>query len=146
MTWSRSKFMVWFKLKTLSHTLSSNNIPSRHSWIGHTIKHNEFVLNTLEGAIVTILVIRCQSLLQDLRTIWSWCFYVFYEYYYHIPLHSLRVLLSHSFTFFTFYFLINVYMVWFLFYTVIYVFLLLWLCILIACLCMTTLTKVFPCF
>ena len=29
---------------------------------------------------------------------------------------------------------------------VIYVFLLLWLCILIACLCMTNLTEVFPCF
>ena len=23
----------------------------RHSWIGHTIKHNEFVVNILEGAI-----------------------------------------------------------------------------------------------
>jgi hypothetical protein len=34
----------------------------------------------------------------------------------------------------------------FLFENVIYVFLLLWLCILIVCLCMTTLTEVFPCF
>jgi len=43
-------------------------------------------------------------------------------------------------------FFINVYMVLFLFDNVIYVFLLLWLCILIVCLCMTTLTEVFPCF
>ena len=57
-----------------------------------------------------------------------------------------RLLLSHSFIFFMFYFLITVYMVSFLFDNVIYVFLLLWLCILIVCLCMTTLTEVFPCF
>jgi len=37
-------------------------------------------------------------------------------------------------------------MVLFLFDNVIYVFLLLWLCILTVCLCMTTLTEVFPCF
>jgi hypothetical protein len=37
-------------------------------------------------------------------------------------------------------------MVLFLFNNVIYVFLLLWLCILIVCLCMATLTEVFPCF
>ena len=37
-------------------------------------------------------------------------------------------------------------MVLFLFDNVIYVFLLLWLCILIVCLCMTTLTEGFPCF
>jgi len=24
---------------------------NRHSWIGHTIRHNEFVVNILEGAI-----------------------------------------------------------------------------------------------
>ena len=24
---------------------------SHHSWIGHTIRHNEFVINILEGAI-----------------------------------------------------------------------------------------------
>ena len=58
----------------------------------------------------------------------------------------LRVLLSHSFIFFRFYFFINVYMVLFMFNNVIYVFLLLWLCILIVCLCMATLTEVFPCF
>jgi hypothetical protein len=23
----------------------------RHSWVGHTIRHNEFVVNILEGAI-----------------------------------------------------------------------------------------------
>ena len=23
----------------------------RHSWIGHTVRHNEFVVNILEGAI-----------------------------------------------------------------------------------------------
>jgi len=44
------------------------------------------------------------------------------------------------------YFFINVYMVLFLFNTVIYVFLLLYLCILIVCLCMATLTEVCPCF
>jgi len=43
-------------------------------------------------------------------------------------------------------FFINVYMVLFLFDNVIYVFLLLWLCILIVCLCMATLTEGFPCF
>jgi len=53
--------------------------------------------------------------------------------------------LSHSFTFFRLFF-INVYMVLFPFSCVIYVFLLLWLCILIVCLCMTTMTEVFPCF
>jgi len=37
-------------------------------------------------------------------------------------------------------------MVLFLFDNAIYVFLLLWLCIPIVCLCMTTLTEVFPCF
>jgi hypothetical protein len=37
-------------------------------------------------------------------------------------------------------------MVLFLFDNVIYVFLLLWLCILIVCLCVTTLPEVFPCF
>jgi len=58
----------------------------------------------------------------------------------------LRVLLSHSLIFFRLYFFINVYMVLFLFNNVIYVFLLLWLCILIVCLCMSTLTEVFPCF
>jgi hypothetical protein len=42
--------------------------------------------------------------------------------------------------------IINVYMVLFLFNNVIYVFLMLWLCILIICLCMTTLIKVFPWF
>ena len=51
---------------------------------------------------------------------------------------TLRVLLSQ-------YFFINVYMVLFLFNNVIYVFLLLWLCILTVCLCMTTLTEVFSC-
>ena len=24
----------------------------RHSWIGHTVRHNEFVVNILEGAIL----------------------------------------------------------------------------------------------
>jgi hypothetical protein len=58
----------------------------------------------------------------------------------------LRILLSHSFIFFRFYFFINVFMVLFLFDNVICVLLLLWLCIFIVCLCMTTLTVVFPCF
>jgi magnesium-transporting ATPase (P-type) len=74
-----------------------------------------------------VLVVRCQTLLEDLWTIWSCCLYVFYEHYYHNVF-------------------INVYMVLFLFNNVIYVFLLLWLCILTVCLCMTTLTEVFPCF
>jgi hypothetical protein len=43
-------------------------------------------------------------------------------------------------------FFINVYKVKFLFNNVIYVFLLLWLCILVVCLYMATLTEVFPCF
>ena len=43
-------------------------------------------------------------------------------------------------------FFIGVYLVLFLFDSVICVFLLLWLCILIVCLCLTTLTEVFPCF
>jgi len=61
-----------------------------------------------------VLVIRRQTLLEHLWTIWSCCLYAFYEYYYHIPsyftstiitfLHILRVLLSHSFIFFRFYF------------------------------------------
>jgi hypothetical protein len=41
---------------------------------------------------------------------------------------------------------INVHMVLFLFNNVIYVFLLLWLCILVVCLCMATLTEFFLCF
>jgi hypothetical protein len=65
----------------------------------------------------------------------SCCLYVFYEYYYHILSYSLGSI------FFT-----HVYMVLFLFNNVIYVFLLLWLCILIVCLCMANLTEVFPCF
>jgi hypothetical protein len=81
-----------------------------------------------------VLVIRCQILLEDLWLIRSCCLYVFYEYCYHIPSYSLG-----------FYF-INIYMVLFLFDNVIYVFLLLWLCVLIVYLRMTTLTEVFPCF
>jgi len=51
----------------------------------------------------------------------------------------LRVLLSQ-------YFFIKVYMVLFLFNNATDVFLLLCLCILTVCLCMTTLTEIFPCF
>ena len=80
-----------------------------------------------------VSVIRCQTLLEDLWTIWS-------------LLLICILLLSHSFIFFRFYFVINVYTVLFLFNNVIYVFLLLWLCICIVCLCMATLTEVFPCF
>jgi hypothetical protein len=58
-----------------------------------------------------VLVIRCQTLLEDLRTIRSCCLYVFY--YYHILSHSLGSIF------------INVYMVLFLSDNVIYVFLLL---------------------
>jgi len=75
-----------------------------------------------------MILISCQTLLEDLWTVWSCCLYVFYEYYYHNI------------------FFINVYMILFLFNNLIYVFLLLWLCILIVCLCMTTLTGVFLCF
>jgi hypothetical protein len=83
-------------------------------------------------SVVMVLVIRCQTSLEDLWTIWSCCLYVFYCYY----------ILSYSLCSI----FITVYMVLFLFNNVIYVFLLLRLCILIVCLCMTTLTKVFPCF
>ena len=62
-----------------------------------------------------------------------------YKYYHYIHYHILSYSLSSIF-------FINVYMVLFLFNNVIYVFLLLWLCILIVCLCMATLTEVFPCF
>jgi hypothetical protein len=55
-------------------------------------------------SVVMFLVIRCQTLLEDVQTIWSCCLYVFYEYYYHNI------------------FFINVYMVLFLFNNVIYVF------------------------
>jgi len=83
-------------------------------------------------SVVMVLVIRCQTLLKNLWTIWSCCLYVFY--YYHILSYTLGSIF------------INVYMVLFLFNTVIYVFLLLCQCILILCLCMDTLTEVFPCF
>jgi hypothetical protein len=53
---------------------------------------------------------------------------------------------SHFMLFYLFFFFANIYMDLFLFDNVIYVFLLLRLCILIVCLCMTTLTEVFPCF
>ena len=86
-------------------------------------------------SVAIVLVIRCQTLLEDLWIIWSCCLYVFYEYYYHIPSYSLGSV-----------FFINVYMVLFLFDNVTYVFLLLWLCILTVCLCPTTLIEVFPCF
>jgi len=39
--------------------------------------------------VVMVLVIRDQTLLKDLWTIWSCCLYVFYVYYYHIPSYSL---------------------------------------------------------
>ena len=70
---------------------------------------------------------RCQTLLEDLWTIWSCRLYVFYEYYYYNIF-------------------VNVYVVLFLFNNVIYVFLLLWLCILILCSGMANLTEGFPCF
>jgi len=40
-------------------------------------------------SVVMVLVRRCQTLLEDLWTIWSYYLYVFYEYYYHIPSYSL---------------------------------------------------------
>jgi len=36
-----------------------------------------------------VLVMRYQTLLEDLWTIWSCCLYVFYEYSYHIPSYPL---------------------------------------------------------
>jgi hypothetical protein len=80
-----------------------------------------------------VLVIRCQTLLEDLFDNMK-------------LLLRCILLLSHYFIFFRFYFFINVYMVLFLFNNAICVFLLLCLCILIVCLCMTTLTEGFPCF
>jgi hypothetical protein len=85
-------------------------------------------------SVVMVLVIWCQTLLEDIWTIWSCCLYVFYKYCYHIPSYSLCSIFN------------NVCMVLLLLYNVIYVFLLLWLCILIVCLLMTTMTEVFPCF
>jgi hypothetical protein len=61
--------------------------------------------------------------------------YIFYEYYYHFPSYSLGSI-----------FIINVHTVLLLYDNVIYVLLSLRLCFLIVCLCMTTLTEVFPCF
>jgi len=58
--------------------------------------------------VVMVLVIRCQTLFEDLWTIWSCYLYVFY--YYHIPSYSLGSIF------------INVFMVLFLFDNVIYVF------------------------
>jgi len=40
-------------------------------------------------SVVMALVVGCQTLLEDLWTVWSCCLYVFYEYYYHIPSYSL---------------------------------------------------------
>jgi magnesium-transporting ATPase (P-type) len=57
------------------------------------------------------------------------------SYYYHILSYSLGSIFYQC-----------IYIVLFLFNNVIYVFLLLWLYILIVCLCMATLTEVFPCF
>jgi len=82
-----------------------------------------------------VLVIRCQTLLKDVM-----------DNIKLLLICILRVLLPHSFIFFRFYSFINVYMVLFLFDNVIYVFVLLWLCILTLCLCMSILTEVFPCF
>jgi hypothetical protein len=80
-------------------------------------------------SVVMVLVICYQTLLEDLWTIWSCCSYVFY--YYHISSYSLGSI-----------FFLSMYMILFLFNNVIYVFLLLWLCILIVCLCMASLTEV----
>ena len=41
------------------------------------------------SSVVMVLVIRCQTLLEDLWTIWSCCLYVLYKYYSHIPSYSL---------------------------------------------------------
>ena len=41
------KFFKWRKRKINLKILRNR----RHSWIGHTIRHNEFVVNILDGAI-----------------------------------------------------------------------------------------------
>jgi hypothetical protein len=45
--------------------------------------------------VCVCIVIRRQTLLEDLRTIWSCCLYVFYEYYYHIPSYFLGSIFYH---------------------------------------------------
>ena len=104
------------------------------SWLHIFPQCNRLWIYFESHIIIIIIIIRCQTLLEDLWTIWSCSLYVFYEYYYNIPSYSLGSVF------------INVYMVLFLFDNVIYVFLLLWLSVLIVCLCLTTLTEAFPCF
>ena len=45
---TNGKVFQWEKEKRLLLKIKKNR---RHSWIGHTIRHNEFVVNILEGAI-----------------------------------------------------------------------------------------------
>ena len=42
---------VFQRTKEESLLLKLKKKNRRHSWIGHTIRHNEFVVNVLEGAI-----------------------------------------------------------------------------------------------
>jgi len=37
----------------------------RHSWIGHTVRHNEFAVNILEGSILTYLLHGAESFLRS---------------------------------------------------------------------------------
>ena len=43
--------VVFQKVKEERLLLKIKKKNRRHSWIGHTIRHNEFVVNILEGAI-----------------------------------------------------------------------------------------------
>ena len=57
--------------------------------LGHTIISTMWWSVAECCIVVMVLVIRCQTLLEDLGTIWSCCFCVFYEYYYHNSSYSL---------------------------------------------------------
>jgi len=43
--------MKFFKGRKKERLLLKNLKNRRHSWIGHTVRHNEFVIKILEGAI-----------------------------------------------------------------------------------------------
>jgi len=45
------KDLAEFYGRTLERLLLKTLKNRRHSWIGHTVRHNEFVGNVLEGAI-----------------------------------------------------------------------------------------------
>jgi hypothetical protein len=52
MTWQCSSFINLVFLKDERRKITFTNLKYRlHLWIGHIIRHNEFVVNILEGAI-----------------------------------------------------------------------------------------------